>query len=133
MNAFSAKPARSRTWTGFLQHDWDSRLMTVRPDIGTWVLRKNGARLGRIDHFLLGKVGGRIEYAVIDGSGSDMLKTALYPVPWEMLRMDEGHAGFMLEGPEDLLINGPSYPCGEDPDLSYMRCVRLHNHYGLFF
>lgn len=133
MNAYSFKRASSRSWTGFLQHDWDTRLMPVRAENDLWVVRPNGVRIARVDHFLLGKTGGRIEYVVLDGSNSAELDSAYYPVPWELLRHDESMGAFLLEMTEDLLKMGPSYPINEKPDLSYMRCVRLHNHYGLFF
>jgi len=133
MTAYSVKNRSSRVWTGFLRHDWDGRLTVVRPEAEQWVVNGYGSRIARIDHFLLGKVAGRIEYAVIDGTDSPVLTAAHYPVPWELLRHEETLGGFVMSDAEERLINAPSYPIDQEPDLSYMRCVCLHNHYGLFF
>lgn len=133
MTAYHSKHGSPRQWTGFLQHDWDRRLMPVSTEEEAWIVRPDGARIARIDHFLLGKTGGRVEYAVIDGTASAELDSAFYPLPWEMLRHDESLNAFLLNIPEERLLTGPSYTADQGPDFSYLRCVRLHNHYGLSF
>ena len=76
---------------------------------GTTVYNPSGEKLGSIYNFMVNKMTGRVEYAVLKfggflGAGSDY-----YPLPWELLSYDEDKGGYVVPLNKERIQNAPAY------------------------
>jgi hypothetical protein len=109
----------------------DGRLIASNKVEGVPVYNKAGDKLGRIDCFMVDKVSGHSEYAIMSFGGLFGLGDRHYPIPWSLLTYDTGKGGFAVDLDRDKLERAPSYATGEEPafDRDYDRGV--HDYYGL--
>ena len=82
---------------------------------GTAVYNSEGEKLGSIYNFMVDKVSGQVEYAVLQfggflGAGSDY-----YPVPWAALEYDEDEGGYVTDIDKESLEEAPRYAAGKTP------------------
>lgn len=97
---------------------------------GTRVFSRQGERLGEVENFMVEKRSGRVEYAVLSFGGTLGVGDRHYPVPWGMLRYDEGLDGYVVDlSPRDL-ERAPSHRAGSSTryDRDYEADVR--DYYG---
>ena len=76
---------------------------------GTAVYNLAGERLGTIRNFMVDKVSGRAEFAVMDFGGLFGLGTDSYPVPWSMLNYSRDKGGYMVDIDKSRLESAPRY------------------------
>ena len=107
------------------------RLIASNRVEGTAVYDRQGGKLGRIEYFMVDKVSGKADYAVMSFGGLFGLGDRHYPIPWSLLTYDTGKGGFAVDLDRDKLERAPSYATGEEPafDRDYDRGV--HDYYGL--
>lgn len=99
---------------------------------GTAVYNSDGERLGAIDHFMVDKRSGRVEYAVLAFGGLFGLGHKHYPLPWNTLTYDTGKGGYVVNVSKELLEGGPSYE-GRASAPAYDRDYgqQLYAYYGV--
>jgi len=70
---------------------------------GTSVYDKKGNRIGEIDHLMIDKVTGKVNYAVLSFGGLLGLAHKHYPLPWAKIRYDKTVDGFRTDVNEQQL------------------------------
>ncbi len=63
---------------------------------GTNVYNPAGEKLGSIDDLMIDKYSGKVSYAVMEFGGFLGMGTDRYPIPWSMLKYDEGKSGYVV-------------------------------------
>jgi hypothetical protein len=99
---------------------------------GTKVYNRAGEKLGSIKNFMVGKVSGHVEYAVIEFGGILGLGSDFYPVPWDMLNYDTEKGGYIVDLTKDQLENAPSY-AAEAPEFDHNYGRRVFDYYGIAY
>lgn len=86
---------------------------------GTAVYSGAGDRLGTIRNFMVDKVSGRAEFAVMQFGGLFGLGTDYYPLPWSMLSYSVDKGGYVVDVNKQQLERAPR--CGDDLEPAYDR------------
>lgn len=76
---------------------------------GTTVYNRAGEKLGSIKNFMVGKVSGKAEYAVIEFGGFFGIGQDYYPIPWDMLTYDTEKDGYVVDLSKEQLENAPRH------------------------
>lgn len=82
---------------------------------GTAVYDRNGDRLGTIYNFMVDKVNGQVEYAVLSFGGLFGLGSDYYPLPWDRLTYDEELGGYQIDLVKEDLEQAPRYSAEQEP------------------
>lgn len=108
-----------------------SRLIGSNKVEGTPVYGRNGEKLGSIYNFMVDKLSGKVEYAVMSYGGFLGMGQRYYPLPWRMLSYDTREGGYHIDMSESDLEDAPSFDRDSEPnfDRSYGR--EVHGWYGL--
>lgn len=80
---------------------------------GTAVYDAQGKRIGKVEHLVIDKSGGRVIYAVLSFGGFLGIGANHYPIPWQMLDFDEELGGYRVGITEQQLKNAPKAGQGE--------------------
>jgi hypothetical protein len=109
------------------------RLIASNRVEGTAVYNRAGEKLGRIEYFMVDKVSGQAEYAVMSFGGLFGFGDNHYPLPWDMLDYDPDQGGYVVDLDQEKLKSGPSFRAGEAPDFDrdYRRTV--YDYYGVIY
>ncbi|WP_448657439.1 PRC-barrel domain-containing protein [Sphingomonas sp. CJ99] len=99
---------------------------------GTAVYSPDGEKLGHVERFMVDKVSGRAEYAVLAFGGLFGIGHRHYPLPWQALAYDTAKGGYVVSVSREQLEGAPSY---EQDEPSYDRAYgeRVYGHYGLTY
>jgi hypothetical protein len=100
---------------------------------GTAVYDRAGEKLGRIEYFMVDKVTGQADYAIMSFGGLFGLGGKHYPIPWNMLTYDPEKGGYVVDLDRERLEKGPSFAAGEEPafDRGYDR--QVYDYYGVIY
>ena len=111
--------------------DETSTLIASNKVEGTAVYDRDGERLGSIYNFMVDKLRGRVEYAVLTFGSFLGMGGTYYPIPWDMLDYDTGLGGYKVDMDEDDLENAPSYRRGSEPDYDERYGRFVYGYYGV--
>jgi len=100
---------------------------------GTAVYNTKGEKLGRIENFMVGKLNGRVEYAVMSFGGLLGIGEDFYPLPWSALDYDTGKGGYVVDLDKDKLKTAPSYQRDSEPEFDRQYGERVYNYYGVMY
>jgi hypothetical protein len=100
---------------------------------GTAVYNRGGDKLGRIECFMVDKISGQADYAVMSFGGLFGLGDNHYPLPWDMLAYDPGKGGYVVDLDKEKLKSGPSFRAGEAPDFDRDYDRRVYDYYGIVY
>lgn len=115
-----------------LPMDETSHLIASNKVEGTAVYGADGRRLGSIHNFMVDKLTGRVEYAVMSyGTGFLGMGTRYYPLPWRTLSYDTRAGGYRIQLTERDLRDAPSFDRESEPRFDREYGGRVHNYYGL--
>ena len=109
------------------------RLIASNRVEGTAVYNRAGEKLGRIEYFMVDKVSGKSEYAVMSFGGLFGLGGRHYPIPWDMLHYDPDKGGYVVDLDKAKLEKGPSFAPGEEPEFDRRYDERVHDYYGVVY
>jgi hypothetical protein len=109
--------------------DETTRLISSDKVAGTRVYNPRGERLGTIRNVMIDKRSGRVDYAVMSFGGFLGMGERYHPLPWDVLRYDERHDGYVVNLDERQLERGPSFRDEPRWDDRYNR--DLQNYYGV--
>ena len=97
---------------------------------GTNVYRSNGDKVGKIEHLMIDKVGGKVAYAVMSFGGFMGMGHDHYPLPWSMLDYNERLGGYEVNIDEEQLKGAPKYTAHESWDWGDLkRGKRIHDYW----
>ena len=100
---------------------------------GTAVYGSDGDKIGRIENVMIDKLSGRVAYAVLTFGGFLGMGNDYYPLPWAMLKYDEGVGGYVVNITRDQLESAPKYRETESWDWSNRRELgQIDEHYRPF-
>ena len=110
--------------------DETARLISSDKVDGTAVYGPDGDRLGTVRNFMVDKVSGKADYAVLQFGGVFGLGSAYYPIPWKKLGYDVDLGGYVVDITKEQLEAAPRYN-DELPtyDAEYGR--RIDSYYGV--
>ena len=100
---------------------------------GTAVYNRQGERLGTVSNFMVDKVSGNVQYAVLSFGGFLGMGSDHYPQPWEMLTNETSKGGYVVDLDKERLEDAPRYSSGHEPtyDRDYGRSV--YSYYGVTY
>ena len=108
------------------QTDETDRLISSDKVEGTSVYNRNGDNIGSIDHLMIDKVSGQVEYAVMSTGGFLGIGESYSPVPWDSLVYDVNLGGYVIDADRARLEKAPRFTPNAEPnwsDRSYAESV----------
>ncbi len=111
--------------------DETSELISSSKVEGTAVYSPEGDKLGTISNFMVNKLSGQVEYAVLQFGGLLGIGSDYYPLPWEVLEYDEDQGGYVIELDKEMLEKAPHYGAGREPVFDNAYDERIYGAYGL--
>jgi len=121
----------SLTPSGEINRHETRRLIASDKVEGTVVYSIDKERLGKIHNFMVDKISGRVDYAVMSFGGILGLGEAYHPIPWEKLEYDTALNGYVIDIDKNQLQGAPSYTDDSNPnwvDPSFGQ--RIDDYYG---
>jgi sporulation protein YlmC with PRC-barrel domain len=115
------------------QADETDRLISSEKVDGTTVYNRNGDRLGTVDHLMIDKFTGQVEYAVMSFGGFLGMGESYNPVPWRSLTYDVNLGGYVIDTDRSRLESAPRYTTSDQPnwsDRAYTERVDDYWHVG---
>jgi hypothetical protein len=100
------------------QSDETDRLISSQKVDGTAVYNRNGDKLGAVDHMMIDKFTGQVEYAVMSCGGFLGIGDSYSPVPWKSLDYDVNLGGYVIDTDRAKLANAPRYQSSGQPNWS---------------
>jgi hypothetical protein len=95
---------------------------------GTSVYGADRKKIGSIERVMLGKMDGRVAYAVLSFGGFLGMGHDHYPLPWNQLTYDTDLGGYLVNLTKDRLEGAPKYS-GADWDWEDRSRARAVNDY----
>ncbi|WP_457797571.1 PRC-barrel domain-containing protein [Methylocystis sp. S23] len=94
---------------------------------GVGVYDMSGKEIGKIDHFMIDMVSGRVLYAVVNFCGFMCLHPGHHPMPWSSLKYDKDRRGYVTDVSQELVESAPEYTDESWIDREWE--MRVHQHY----
>ncbi len=94
---------------------------------GVAVYDNGGKEIGKIDHFMIDMMSGRVLYAVVNFCGFMCLHPGHHPLPWTSLTYDRDRGGYVTDVSQDLVERAPDYTDESWMDREWE--MRVHQHY----
>lgn len=116
-----------------LERDETSGLISSAKVEGTAVYSAKGEKIGHIDHLMIGKRSGRVEYAVMNFGGFLGIRQRHHPLPWDTLDYDTERDGYVVDFDKERLENAPSFPEGQQPDYDRSYGETIYTYYGVIY
>lgn len=116
-----------------IEIDETDRLIASNKVEGTAVYDEDGEKLGSIYNFMVDKLSGQVEYAVLQFGGILGLGSDYYPLPWDMLTYDTEQGGYVVEIDKELLEDAPRYTADQQPVYDQAYGERVYGYYGLTY
>ena len=113
-----------------LERDETTNLIASDKVEGTKVYSIKGEKLGEIDHKMIGKLSGRVEYVVMTSGGLLGMGEKRYPLPWDVLDYHTDRGGYVLNITEEQLKKGPSFEKDQRPVYDRAFGEKVYSHYG---
>ena len=100
------------------QTDETDRLISSDKVDGTSVYNRNGDSIGSIDHLMIDKISGQVEYAVMSTGGFLGIGESYSPVPWHSLVYDVNMGGYVIDADRARLEKAPRFTSNAQPNWS---------------
>lgn len=111
--------------------DETSRLIASNKVEGTPVYSRDRERLGTIYNFMVDKVSGQVEYAVLRYGGFLGMGQRYYPLPWRVLTYHRDAGGYVIDMLARDFEDAPSFDRDSEPEFDRDYGRRVHSWYGL--
>lgn len=116
-----------------VERDETENLISSQKVEGTKVYASDGDRVGEIQHFMVGKRNGRVEYAVMASGGFLGMGEEYRPVPWDALNYDTDLGGYVISTDKERLPDAPSYERDSEPDWDSNYGRTVYGYYGVAY
>lgn len=116
-----------------LERDETHNLISSDKVDGTAVYATDGEKLGHIDHLMIGKRNGRVEYAVMSFGGFLGIGESYHPIPWDALDYDTDKDGYVVAIDKDKLETAPHYFPGTVPVYDSRYGGEVYTYYGMMY
>lgn len=108
-----------------------SRLIASNKVEGTPVYSRDRQRLGTVYNFMVDKVSGQVEYAVLRYGGFLGMGQRYYPLPWRVLTYHRDAGGYVIDMLARDFEDAPSFDRDSEPEFDRDYGRRVHSWYGL--
>ncbi|HEX8191650.1 MAG TPA: PRC-barrel domain-containing protein [Allosphingosinicella sp.] len=108
-----------------------SRLIASNKVEGTPVYSRDRHRLGTVYNFMVDKVSGQVEYAVLRYGGFMGVGQRYYPLPWKVLTYHRDAGGYVIDMTAGDFESAPSFDRTDEPEFDHDYGRRVHSWYGL--
>ncbi|AKH43416.1 hypothetical protein FHS61_000881 [Altererythrobacter atlanticus] len=116
-----------------LERDETSNLISSDKVDGTAVYATDGEKIGHVDHLMIGKRSGRVEYAVMSFGGFLGIGESYHPLPWDALDYDTERGGYVVNVDKDQLKEAPQYKAGNPPTFDRTFGENVYTYYGVMY
>jgi sporulation protein YlmC with PRC-barrel domain len=96
---------------------------------GTSVYNPAGEKLGSIDDLMIDRYSGQVRYAVLEFGGFLGMGTDRYPIPWSMLKYDDGKSGYVVPLDKARIEKAPKYTDERIPTYDVEYGQRVNSYY----
>lgn len=118
--------------TGNVATDETGNLIAASKVEGTNVYNLQGESLGTVYDVMIDKRSGKVSYAVMSFGGFLGMGQSYHPVPWDMLKYDEGQGGYAVDLNKAQLEGAPYFDDRTGPDWSSPEYRRgIDEYYGV--
>ena len=100
------------------QTDETHRLISSQKVDGTAVYNRNGDSLGDVDHMMIDKFTGQVEYVVLSSGGFLGVGEEYSPLPWKSLTYDTNLGGYIIDADRARLERAPRFQASTHPNWS---------------
>jgi hypothetical protein len=107
---------RADTASRSLENDETHRLISSAKVDGTYCYNSNGDQLGTVDHLMIDKISGKVEYVVLSSGGFLGIGESYHPLPWQSLTYHTGMGGYVIAADRTRLEAAPRYTSSNMPD-----------------
>jgi len=107
-----------RTGSRPLEADETHRLISSEKVDGTEVYNRNGDHLGTVDHMMIDKFTGHVEYVLMSFGGFLGIGESYHPLPWKVLTYDTNMGGYVIDADRSRLERAPRFTSSNMPDWS---------------
>jgi sporulation protein YlmC with PRC-barrel domain len=111
--------------------DETSRLIASNKVEGTPVYSRDGERLGTIYNFMVDKLSGKVEYAVMRYGGFLGMGQRYYPLPWRVLTYHTDTGGYVIGLSARDFADAPSFGREDEPQFDRNYGRKVHSWWGL--
>jgi len=112
--------------------DSSHALISSRRVEGTPVYNRAGEKLGTIHSVMIGKLSGRVAYALMSFGGFLGVGGQVHPVPWEMLDYDPDRDGYVVDLTRERLEQAPAFRLDEaDRPRERSEDELVYSYYGV--
>lgn len=130
-NELAGKGERDRSEP--LARDESTNLISSSKVEGTAVYATDGEKIGHIDHLMIGKRSGQVEYAVMSFGGFLGVGERYHPLPWDALEYDTDRGGYVVNIDKNRLQDAPSYEEDQRPLFDRQYGESVYNYYGFIY
>ena len=116
-----------------LERDETSNLISSRKVEGTPIYNTKGDKLGSVDHVMIGKRSGRVEFAVMSFGGFLGMGEQYHPLPWDVLDYDTDKDGYVVDIDKETLEKGPTFEKGNQPEYDRDYGETVYTYYGVIY
>ena len=116
-----------------LERDETDNLISSSKVDGTAVYATDGEKIGHIDHLMIGKRSGRVEYAVMNFGGFLGIGESHHPLPWDALDYDTDRGGYVVNIDKSKLKEAPSYAPDQQPAYDRQYGQNVYGYYGFIY
>ena len=99
-----------------LEADETHHLISSEKVTGTECYNRNGDHLGTVDHMMIDKFTGHVEYVVMSFGGFLGIGESYHPLPWKVLSYDTGMGGYIIDADRSRLERAPRFMRSNMPD-----------------
>jgi sporulation protein YlmC with PRC-barrel domain len=115
-----------------LETEETNNTISSRKVEGTTVYGHDAEKLGTIQSFMVNKMSGQVEYAVLEFGGLLGMGSDHYPIPWHQLRYSPEHGGYVVDLDKDALKGAPKYDSANDDGFDNARGREVDSYYSTF-
>lgn len=116
-----------------LERDETTNLISSDKVEGTPVYATDGERIGHIDHLMIGKRSGRVEYAVMSFGGFLGIGESYHPLPWDALDYEVEQGGYVVAIDKERLRDAPYYDRASQPAYDRPYGESVYSYYGIMY
>ena len=110
--------------------DETTKLIASNKVEGTTVYNARAERIGTINNFMVDKISGQAEYAVLQFGGFLGIGADYYPIPWNLLSYDVDQGGYVVDIDKDQLDAAPRYS-EQEPSYDAQYNQQVYTYYGV--
>lgn len=112
--------------------NWPVKYLTATAIIGDDVLNSDGDKIAEIKDIMVNIRRGFIEYVVIETNDFFGMKSRLFAIPFEELKLKASKKAFILEHKDEIIKNAPGFDKDHWPETNSHHYSSVDSYWGDF-